>query len=96
MGFLDLSAASVPEVTVQAKPPSSATGSNCRDPTAALGGGDGGDNVPGIGNASVAVGREAEPGVFVSKHVSALQTVEGFLDALTNASRCATGCLIAI
>lgn len=26
--------------------------------------------------------------VFVSKHVSALQTVEGFLDALTNANRC--------
>lgn len=34
------------------------------------------------------VGGEADPEVFVSKHISALQNVEGFLDALTNASRC--------
>lgn len=91
MGFMDLSAACSPELSIQPKPSPSGDGNHCgcsagsasRAARGDCGGGGGGD-LPGQGNASVSVG---DPGVFVSKHVSALQTLEGFLGALTNASR---------
>lgn len=76
MGFVDLSAASSPGVvTLQAKPPSSSGQGGCGS-----GGADGQAGPVG----SVA---EEESAAFVSKNVSALQTVEGFLDSLTNSSR---------
>lgn len=83
MGFMDLSEACSSQVILQTKPsPSAKDSSNCGRSNAAVSdaspsvqeGGSGG-SVPGAG------------GAFVSKHVSALQIVEGFLDALTNASR---------
>eukprot|EP00752_Nemacystus_decipiens_P010933 g9717.t1 len=88
MGFMDLS----PEVTLQAKPlkPSlsaaKANGSGnqgeCSNAAEATGGPAEGTSVGAAG-----LGAGGDCGGFVSKHFSALQTVEGFLDALTNASR---------
>ncbi|CAN0533508.1 unnamed protein product, partial [Ectocarpus sp. 12 AP-2014] len=97
MGFMDLSAASSPEVTLRKNTSLSQNGGNGGNPddsgcgcskattaatsttattaAAATAGGGAGEDAA------------AAAGVFVSKHVSALQTVEAFLDALTNASR---------
>lgn len=81
---MDVSAVLNPEVTLQTKPPPSANGAGnqcgCSKAAGATGGPAGGDSVGAAGGAG-------DGGVFVSKHFSALQTVEGFLDALTNASR---------
>lgn len=81
MGFVDLSAAVSPEVTLQTeKRPLSAAangaGNQCACSSAAGSPAEGASVVDAPGG-----------GAFVSKHFSALQTVEGFLDALTNASR---------
>eukprot|EP00903_Cladosiphon_okamuranus_P010493 g9925.t1 len=87
MGFVDLSATLSPEVTLQTKPPLSAAngGSNQCGCSNAAGGSTEAAGVDAAG-VTVAVGANGG-GAFVSKHFSALQTVEGFLDALTNASR---------
>ncbi|CAM9799349.1 unnamed protein product, partial [Ectocarpus fasciculatus] len=95
MGFMDLSAASSPEVTLRNTPLSqnggsiddsgcgcskaitAATSTTASTGAAATAGGGAGEDAAAA----------AAAGVFVSKHVSALQTVEAFLDALTNASR---------
>lgn len=91
---MDLSAASSPEVTLRkntspfqnggntddsgcgcSKATTAATSTTATTAAAATAGGGAGEDAA------------AAAGVFVSKHVSALQTVEAFLDALTNASR---------
>lgn len=81
MGFMDFSATCSPEVAVGTKLSVAAT-------DGAIVSGEGTGGVPGAGNAGSEV---EESSAFVSKHVSALQTVEMFLNALTNASRCACG-----
>lgn len=84
--------ASSPEVTLQTSSKLSANGDNkCGCSTAASVVGGAASSGPGANDPSVGGGlRGAEAGAFVSKHVSALQTVESFLHALTNASRYGT------
>lgn len=78
MGFLDLSAESSPEVALHPKPLiADAQGQASGERYAQ-------DEEKDKAGES----KKNDPAVFVSKHVSALQTVEGFLDALTNANRC--------
>ncbi|CAM9930443.1 unnamed protein product, partial [Laminaria digitata] len=95
MGFMDLSLASSPEVTLQTSSTLSGNSNNCGCSMAAAASAVGGataaavSSVPRANDPSVGGGgrREGGAGAFVSKHVSALNTVESFLHALTNASR---------
>lgn len=84
MGFMDLS----PEVTLQTNPPlPAASGSRSQGGrSSAAGAATAGGPAEGASVHAAGTGG-GDGGAFVSKHFSALQTVEGFLDALTNASR---------
>lgn len=87
MGFLDMSVTSSPEVSLSAS--SLAAKPSDGGACACSGSSTVGNKKEGRGRrGGEGEGRVVDiNGVFVSKHVSALQTVEGFLDALTNTNR---------